>query len=169
MFQKSSYKNRLITQGSKSIKLLYSIINLNTISFLPWCATINKPLGFLIGHSLNSQILSDLWEEICVKWIGQRDLVRNWQFFFAIHDNLGALEAATKTRQEDLDGRSFVRSLVYCTGFCIRTIPVHARDSREKIHCVVRRILLLLFLLLRTHLNPSCDIFFLQRTAVHFA
>ncbi len=103
-------------------------------------ATINKPLGFLIGHSLNSQILSDLWEEICVKWIGQRDLVRNWQFFFAIHDNLGALEAATKTRQEDLDGRSFVRSLVYCTGFCIRTIPVHARDSREKIHCVVRRI-----------------------------
>jgi hypothetical protein len=36
MFQKSSYKNRpIITYGPKSLKLLYSIINLNTIS-LPW-------------------------------------------------------------------------------------------------------------------------------------
>jgi hypothetical protein len=36
IFQKSSYKNRpIITYGPKSIKLLYSIMNLNTIS-LPW-------------------------------------------------------------------------------------------------------------------------------------
>jgi hypothetical protein len=31
-FQKSSYKNRPITKEQKSIKLLYSIMNLNTIS-----------------------------------------------------------------------------------------------------------------------------------------
>ncbi len=37
IFKKSSYKTRPITQGLKSIKLLYSIMNLNTIS-LPWQA-----------------------------------------------------------------------------------------------------------------------------------
>jgi len=35
IFQKSSYKNRPTTYGPKSLKLLYSIMNLNTIS-LPW-------------------------------------------------------------------------------------------------------------------------------------
>jgi len=35
IFQKSSYKNRPITWRPKTIKLLYSIMNLNTIS-LPW-------------------------------------------------------------------------------------------------------------------------------------
>jgi len=34
-FQESLYKNRPITWGPKFIKLLYSIINLHTIS-LPW-------------------------------------------------------------------------------------------------------------------------------------
>jgi hypothetical protein len=32
IFQKSSYKNRLTTWGSKFVKLLYSIMNPNTIS-----------------------------------------------------------------------------------------------------------------------------------------
>jgi len=32
IFHKSSYENRPITQGPKSIKLLYSIVNLNKIS-----------------------------------------------------------------------------------------------------------------------------------------
>jgi hypothetical protein len=35
IFQKPSYKNRPTTWGPKSIKLLYFIMNLNTIS-LPW-------------------------------------------------------------------------------------------------------------------------------------
>jgi hypothetical protein len=35
IFQKSSYRNKPITWGPKSLKLLYSIMNLNTIS-LPW-------------------------------------------------------------------------------------------------------------------------------------
>jgi hypothetical protein len=34
-FQESSHKNRPITQGPKSFKPLYSLINLNMI-FLPW-------------------------------------------------------------------------------------------------------------------------------------
>ncbi len=41
-FKKSSYKNRpiiiIITQGQKSVKLLYSIMNLNTISLPSWQA-----------------------------------------------------------------------------------------------------------------------------------
>ncbi len=37
IFQKSSYKNIPITEVPKSLKLLYSIMNLNTIS-LPWQA-----------------------------------------------------------------------------------------------------------------------------------
>jgi hypothetical protein len=32
IFQKSSYKNKPTTWGPKSIKLLYSIMNINTIS-----------------------------------------------------------------------------------------------------------------------------------------
>jgi hypothetical protein len=35
IFQKSSYKNRPINLGPKAFKLLYSIVNLNTLS-LPW-------------------------------------------------------------------------------------------------------------------------------------
>jgi hypothetical protein len=35
IFQKSSYKNRLTTWGPKIVKLLYSIMNINTLS-LPW-------------------------------------------------------------------------------------------------------------------------------------
>ncbi len=41
IFQKSSQKNRSIRQGPKSLKLLYSIMNLNTIS-LPWQASPTK-------------------------------------------------------------------------------------------------------------------------------
>ncbi len=37
IFQNSSYKNRPITQGPKSLNLLYSVMNLHTIS-LPWQA-----------------------------------------------------------------------------------------------------------------------------------
>ncbi len=40
-YQKCSYKNRSITQGPKSLKLLYSIMNLNTI-FLPTKARPKK-------------------------------------------------------------------------------------------------------------------------------
>jgi hypothetical protein len=35
IFQKSSYKNKPITQGEKFVKLLYFIMNLNKIT-LPW-------------------------------------------------------------------------------------------------------------------------------------
>ncbi len=42
IFQKSSQKNRPITQGTNSFELLYYIMNLNTIS-LPWQA---KPTKF---------------------------------------------------------------------------------------------------------------------------
>jgi hypothetical protein len=41
IFQKSSYKNRLTTWGPKFVKLLYSIMNINTIS-LPWWAMPKK-------------------------------------------------------------------------------------------------------------------------------
>jgi hypothetical protein len=92
--------------------------------------------------------------------MGQRDLVRNWQNF-AIHDNL---RAATKTRQEDLDRRSLVGWLVYCTGFCIRTIPRTLAIHEKRFIA-----LFVAFLLLRTPSNPSYDIFLLQGTAVHFA
>ncbi len=44
IFQKSSHKNRPITEGPKSPKLLYSITNLNTISLL-WF--INDWQGFI--------------------------------------------------------------------------------------------------------------------------
>ncbi len=38
IFQKSSYKNRpiIITKRPKSLKLLYFMMNLNTIIYLPW-------------------------------------------------------------------------------------------------------------------------------------
>ncbi len=45
IFQKSSEKSRSTTQGPKSLKLLYSIINLNTISLL-WQASPTKGLKF---------------------------------------------------------------------------------------------------------------------------
>jgi len=41
IFQKSLYKNRLITWGPIFVKLLYSIMNINTIS-LPWWAMPKK-------------------------------------------------------------------------------------------------------------------------------
>ncbi len=41
IFQKSSYENRPIVQGPKSLKIIYSIMNLNTIS-LPSQATPSK-------------------------------------------------------------------------------------------------------------------------------
>ncbi len=50
LFKKSSYKNRpvIITQGPKSNKLLYSIMNLNTLC-LPQQARANKSIFGLLG------------------------------------------------------------------------------------------------------------------------
>ncbi len=61
IFQKSSYKNRpiiiiiiiIITLGSKSLKLLYSIMNPNTISFLAMIGKANKNPNqvFMLGKA----------------------------------------------------------------------------------------------------------------------
>ncbi len=52
MFQKSSDKNRpiIITQGPKFLELLYSIMNLNTIS-LPWQARPTNTFFSFLGRS----------------------------------------------------------------------------------------------------------------------
>ncbi len=55
MFQKFSCKNRPITYGPKSIKLLYSIMNLlNTISLLPWQA---RPTNHPLDNKSSNRIL----------------------------------------------------------------------------------------------------------------
>ncbi len=51
IFQKSSQKNRTTTQGPKSLKRLYSIMNLDTTS-LPWQASPTKGLKFASHDSV---------------------------------------------------------------------------------------------------------------------
>ncbi len=58
IFQKSSHKNKPITQGPKSFTLLYSIMNLNMIS-LPWQARPTKfACYWLVSLSMQGFILS---------------------------------------------------------------------------------------------------------------
>ncbi len=69
IFQKSSHKNRPITQGPKSFNLLYFIMTLNTIS-LPWQARPTKfACCWLVSRSMQGFILSGpfVWALALVK------------------------------------------------------------------------------------------------------
>ncbi len=82
IFQKHSYKNKpIITQGPKSLKLLYSIMNLKTI-FLPWQARPTKDGFHVFGCSISFEHASQykfLAQEFVVKT--NLDLVMHCSIF----------------------------------------------------------------------------------------
>ncbi len=57
IFQKPSYQNRPITLGPKSLMLLYSVMNLNTIS-LPWQPRQQTELSTMVSQGTGNQCRS---------------------------------------------------------------------------------------------------------------